>query len=60
MLLRVLDQQLDQLEMLQRGRFTRLPIDRVFSIEGFGTVVTGTLWGGRLREGTHLLDTGSR
>jgi selenocysteine-specific elongation factor len=27
----------------------RLPIDRVFSMKGFGTVVTGTLIGGRLR-----------
>jgi selenocysteine-specific elongation factor len=24
----------------------RLPIDRVFTIKGFGTVVTGTIWGG--------------
>ncbi|MBI4537772.1 MAG: selenocysteine-specific translation elongation factor [candidate division NC10 bacterium] len=29
----------------------RLPIDRVFSIKGFGTVVTGTLWAGTLRVG---------
>ncbi|MCR4420282.1 MAG: selenocysteine-specific translation elongation factor [Clostridia bacterium] len=27
----------------------RLPIDRVFSVRGFGTVVTGTLWSGSLR-----------
>lgn len=27
----------------------RLPVDRVFSMRGFGTVVTGTLWSGRLR-----------
>lgn len=27
----------------------RLPIDRVFSIEGAGTVVTGTLWSGIVR-----------
>ena len=27
----------------------RMPIDRVFSMKGFGTVVTGTLIGGRLR-----------
>ena len=26
----------------------RLPIDRVFTIKGFGTVVTGTLWSGTL------------
>lgn len=29
----------------------RLPIDRVFSVEGFGTVVTGTLIEGSLSEG---------
>ena len=29
---------------------TRLPIDRVFSIKGFGTVVTGTLVSGTIRE----------
>ena len=28
---------------------TRLPIDRVFTMTGFGTVVTGTLWSGRIR-----------
>jgi selenocysteine-specific elongation factor len=33
----------------------RLPIDRVFSMKGFGTVVTGTLWAGRLRAGDDLL-----
>ena len=35
----------------ERGHLTRLPIDRIFIMEGFGTVVTGTLWAGRLREG---------
>ncbi len=29
----------------------RLPIDRVFSVDGFGTVVTGTLIEGAMREG---------
>lgn len=29
----------------------RLPVDRVFSISGFGTVVTGTLISGTIREG---------
>ncbi|MCJ7626816.1 MAG: selenocysteine-specific translation elongation factor, partial [Longimicrobiales bacterium] len=33
----------------------RLPIDRVFTIRGAGTVVTGTLWTGELREGTRVL-----
>jgi len=32
----------------------RLPIDRAFSVRGFGTVVTGTLVSGELREGDTL------
>ena len=30
----------------------RLPVDRVFTMEGAGTVVTGTLWSGRLARGS--------
>lgn len=39
-----------------RGAF-RLPVDRAFSRQGFGTVVTGTALGGRLGDGAlvHLL-----
>ena len=33
----------------------RLPVDRSFTMAGFGTVVTGTLWTGRIRAGD-LLD----
>src|SRR3954454_14979070 len=33
----------------------RLPIDRVFTIKGFGTVATGTLVSGRLREEQDLV-----
>jgi selenocysteine-specific elongation factor len=32
----------------------RLPIDRVFTMRGFGTVVTGTLWAGRLAVGEEV------
>ncbi len=45
------DRVLADLEMRRRGRFTRLPVDRIFTMEGFGTVVTGTLWGGPLAVG---------
>ena len=40
-----------------RGRrgVVRLPVDRVFSIKGFGTVATGTLGSGDVREGTELV-----
>jgi selenocysteine-specific elongation factor len=33
----------------------RLPIDRAFTMRGFGTVVTGTLVSGRIRENDELL-----
>ncbi len=33
----------------------RLPIDRVFSMKGFGTVVTGTLWAGRVAVGDEVV-----
>lgn len=33
---------------------SRLPIDRVFSINGFGTVVTGTLWTGTIHLGDNV------
>ncbi len=33
----------------------RLPVDRVFALKGFGTVVTGTLWRGAVRVGDRLI-----
>ncbi len=39
----------------------RLPIDRAFAMKGFGTVVTGTLLSGAMREGQSvLLEPGAR
>lgn len=39
----------------------RLPIDRVFTLRGFGTIVTGTLWSGEIRAEQELeLHPGSR
>lgn len=32
----------------------RLPADRVFTVQGFGTVVTGTMLGGRIEKGQEL------
>jgi selenocysteine-specific elongation factor len=57
-----LDAALDGLgEPPDRGR-PRLPVDRVFSMRGSGTVVTGTLSGGSLRAGgeAELLPAGRR
>jgi selenocysteine-specific elongation factor len=36
------------------GSLPRLPVDRVFSVSGFGTVVTGTLSGGEIATGDEL------
>ncbi len=42
-------------------RVARLPVDRVFTVRGFGTVVTGTLQAGRVRAGESLrLEPGGR
>jgi selenocysteine-specific elongation factor len=39
----------------------RLPVDRAFVVEGFGTVVTGTLWRGQLKPGDHVtIEPGGR
>ncbi|MDA8429540.1 MAG: selenocysteine-specific translation elongation factor [Geobacteraceae bacterium] len=40
-------------EKRREGRF-RLPVDRVFTVAGFGTVVTGTLLAGEIRVGDEL------
>lgn len=44
-----------------RGTF-RMPVDRVFSVDGFGTVVTGTVIGGAVRVGetVELVPSGLR
>ena len=50
-LLRSLDDLAAQIRERPPAKFFRLPIDRAFSMKGFGTVVTGTLMAGRIREG---------
>jgi selenocysteine-specific elongation factor len=49
-----LDAQLARVPARAHGEPARLPVDRVFTVEGFGTVVTGTLWRGRIRAGETL------
>lgn len=39
----------------ENKELTRLPIDRVFTMEGFGTVVTGTLMEGKIDVGDELM-----
>ena len=39
----------------------RLPVDRVFTLKGIGTVVTGTLWEGSVKDGDEaVLEPGGR
>ena len=49
-----LDAGLAGAEARQDRGFARLPIDRVFSVAGFGTVVTGTLTSGAIAADEHL------
>ncbi|OPX88060.1 MAG: Selenocysteine-specific elongation factor [Pelotomaculum sp. PtaB.Bin104] len=50
-LLELLDHVAEETEAKTGAGPPRLPVDRVFSITGFGTVVTGTLVAGQLRIG---------
>ncbi|MCY4108005.1 MAG: selenocysteine-specific translation elongation factor [Chloroflexi bacterium] len=53
-LLGELDDLLDGLEQTPAGGRPRLPVDRAFSVSGYGTVVTGTLIDGPLKQGQGL------
>ena len=44
----------DDLDSGPAGDVVRLPVDRVFTIRGTGTVVTGTLWSGTVRDGDRV------
>lgn len=50
-LIKKIDELTAQVETKDDTKPFRLPIDRVFTVTGFGTVVTGTLIEGRLKEG---------
>ncbi len=45
---------IEKMEDRSLGEAARLPIDRVFSMTGFGTVVTGTLWSGTIARDDRL------
>jgi len=50
----VIQDQLKKLPQRVNYHHPRLPIDRIFSVSGFGTVVTGTLSGGTLSIGDNI------
>jgi selenocysteine-specific elongation factor len=53
-LLETLEEVLAAASGTSAGGVPRLPVDRVFSVAGFGTVVTGTLSGGEITTGDEL------
>ncbi|MGE5453835.1 MAG: selenocysteine-specific translation elongation factor, partial [Methylocystaceae bacterium] len=61
-LMQILDEMSGTVEEKPAFGQVRLPIDRVFKVVGFGTVITGTLWSGTLKVGDTLeiLPTGSK
>jgi selenocysteine-specific elongation factor len=50
-LIAVLDDLVKEVPEREAGNFFRLPIDRVFTMKGFGTVVTGTTISGSIKTG---------
>lgn len=53
-LMEAIDRQVAQVKERQTTGIPILPIDRVFTIKGFGTVVTGTLVRGRFADGEEV------
>jgi len=53
-LIQILDKLVQNIPERDLGHFFRLPIDRVFSMKGFGTVITGTTISGEIRTGDEI------
>jgi selenocysteine-specific elongation factor len=53
-LIQLLDKLVQKIPERDLGHFFRLPIDRVFSMKGFGTVITGTTISGKIRTGDEI------
>jgi selenocysteine-specific elongation factor len=53
-LIQVLDELVGRIPEREAGHLFRLPIDRVFTMKGFGTVVTGTTVSGSIRIGDEV------
>lgn len=53
-LIKLLDEESQNLEEKNLNDMPRLPVDRVFTVSGFGTVVTGTLLSGKFQVGDEV------
>ena len=49
-----LDTMVEEISERDTGNFFRLPVDRVFTMKGFGTVITGTTISGQIRTGDEV------
>ena len=53
-LIKILGEYTEKVPEREPGNFFRLPIDRVFTMRGFGTVVTGTTISGHIKTGSEV------
>lgn len=53
-LLNAISELCDHIQERSSAGICRLAVDRAFTMSGFGTVATGTLWGGTIRQGDML------
>ncbi len=53
-LIKVLDALAESVPEREMGHLFRLPVDRVFTMKGFGTVITGTTISGKIRTGEEV------
>ncbi len=50
----VLDKMAQEIPEKEDGHIFRVPVDRVFTMKGFGTVITGTSMSGKIRTGDEI------
>lgn len=53
-LIELIDKESNNLEIKDVNDMPRLPVDRIFTVSGFGTVVTGTLLSGKFQVGDEV------
>lgn len=53
-LIDLIDKESSELELKDEKDMPRLPVDRIFTVSGFGTVVTGTLLSGKFQVGDEV------
>lgn len=53
-LVELIDTMVQEIPEREMGNFFRLPVDRVFTMKGFGTVVTGTTISGKINTGDEV------